>query len=544
MPREDNMCHSDGSDQCTPLNFIDLFCGCGGFTVGMERAGFKCLAAIDFNAEAITAMQANLSHIKHVLHRDLTIFTPDDLSELIGVKYIDVIVGGPPCQGFSTARKVDGANHGERLKDDPRRHLYQELLKYVGFFRPKVFVMENVLGIKTAAGGKYFTRVQEEARSLGYRVHGQVEDAWELGVPQKRRRQLIIGTREDLPGYFLPNLKSAPRALPRPLLGAAIGDLPPLGAGKGSDESVYDVNRLIKHMLITGEPVRNYLFDVLEIDLAKMLTNHASRPHSDRDLRDFARLREGESSATAMRNGVEFEFPYSKDSFKDRYTRQSRFAPCSTIVAHLSKDGLMFIHPTQRRSLTPREAARVQSFPDWFRFPEARTHSFRMIGNAVPPLVAEAVGRAVASYIEKEYQMNLETIQEANEDIPNDENEALHWLIPLLDLDHRALKRISKDDFFRGWTSVLFLYSGLHPDGALERGDISDEIEDIPAISCVEPRLLKPFFKTSGWPVVLVPIAEEAWRRFKSGSFKEEDLYCADAQIAGMQFRIGSQELE
>jgi DNA (cytosine-5)-methyltransferase 1 len=191
-----------------------------------------------------------------------------------------------------------------------------------------------------------------------------VEDAWELGVPQKRRRQLIIGTREDLPGYFLPNLKPAPRALPRPLLGAAIGDLPPLGSGKGNDESVYDVNRLIKHMLITGEPVRNYLFDVLEIDLAKMLTNHASRPHSDRDLRDFARLREGESSATAMRNGIEFEFPYSKDSFKDRYTRQSRFAPCSTIVAHLSKDGLMFIHPTQRRSLTPREAARVQSFPD------------------------------------------------------------------------------------------------------------------------------------------------------------------------------------
>jgi DNA (cytosine-5)-methyltransferase 1 len=390
MPHKENKCFSDGAYQRTPLNFIDLFCGCGGFTVGMERAGFKCLAAIDFNAEAVTTMQTNLSHIKHILHRDLTVYTPDDLSELIGTKHVDVIVGGPPCQGFSTARKVDGANHGERLKDDPRRHLYRELLKYVGFFRPKVFVMENVLGIKTAAGGKYFTRVQEEARSLGYRVHGQVEDAWELGVPQKRRRQLIIGTREDLPGYFLPNLKPPPRALPRPLLGAAIGDLPPLGAGKGSDKSVYDVNRLIKHMLITGEPVRNYLFDVLEIDLAKMLTNHASRPHSDRDLRDFARLREGESSATAMRNGIEFEFPYSKDSFKDRYTRQSRFAPCSTIVAHLSKDGLMFIHPTQRRSLTPREAARVQSFPDWFRFPEARTHSFRMIGNAVPPLVAEA----------------------------------------------------------------------------------------------------------------------------------------------------------
>ena len=94
-----------------------------------------------------------------------------------------------------------------------------------------------------------------------------------------------------------------------------------------------------------------------------------------------------------MRAGVVFEFPYDKGSFKDRYTRQSRREACSTIVAHLSKDGLMFIHPTQNRSLTPREAARVQSFPDWFVFPVPRTHQFRIIGNAVPPLVAEVFGK-------------------------------------------------------------------------------------------------------------------------------------------------------
>ena len=93
--------------------------------------------------------------------------------------------------------------------------------------------------------------------------------------------------------------------------------------------------------------------------------------------------------------GVEFEFPYDKSSFKDRYTRQSRWHPCSTIVAHLSKDGLMFIHPTQNRSLTAREAARIQSFPDWFRFPESRTQAYRLIGNAVPTLVAEAIANPV-----------------------------------------------------------------------------------------------------------------------------------------------------
>ncbi|MBK9137477.1 MAG: DNA cytosine methyltransferase [Verrucomicrobia bacterium] len=111
-------------------------------------------------------------------------------------------------------------------------------------------------------------------------------------------------------------------------------------------------------------------------------------PTAKRDLGDFARLKEGENSAVAMRErGVKFAFPYEKTKFRDRYTRQCRWQPCSTIVAHLSKDGLMFIHPTQNRSLTPREAARVQSFPDWFRFPAARTHAFRLIGNAVPPRV-------------------------------------------------------------------------------------------------------------------------------------------------------------
>jgi DNA (cytosine-5)-methyltransferase 1 len=136
---------------------------------------------------------------------------------------------------------------------------------------------------------------------------------------------------------------------------------------------------------------RGYLDKTLEVQQAKKLTAHRARPHSARDLRDFARLLEGEHCAEAMKRGETFEFPYDRESFKDRYTRQHRNEPCSTIVAHLSKDGLTFIHPTQKRSLTPREAARVQSFPDWFQFPVSRTHQFPVIGNGVPPLVAEAI---------------------------------------------------------------------------------------------------------------------------------------------------------
>ena len=370
--------------------FLDLFCGCGGFSLGMERAGFQCLAAIDFNAEAVATFRANFPEVPHVLEKDLTKFSPRQLASLIGADRVDVIAGGPPCQGFSGARTVDGANHGERLTDDPRRLLFREYLRYVAHFQPRVFVMENVLGMQTAAGGAYFTAVQYEARLLGYRVVSQVADAFALGVPQKRRRQLIIGVRGDLPGFFPSELAPAPRAFPGTTLGPAIGDLPVLAAGKGAEDTDYDLDRRRTHLAKWGKVARRYLYRVLEVAKSPLLTAHRARPHSARDLRDFALLHEGESSAQAMRRGVAFEWPYSKEHFKDRYTRQSRRKACSTIVAHLSKDGLMFIHPTQNRSLTPREAARVQTFPDWFWFPVARTHQFRIIGNAVPPLVAEA----------------------------------------------------------------------------------------------------------------------------------------------------------
>lgn len=205
--------------QESSLTCLDLFCGCGGFSLGMQRAGFRVLAAIDFNEEAVATLKANLGApnpaglppVKHALRKDLTTFTPDKLATKLGVNTVDVIVGGPPCQGFSTVRQVDAANHGSRVKRDKRRYLFRCFLDYVAAFRPKVFVMENVLGIQSAAKGKFFTLVQAEARKLKYRVHPQVEEAWKLGVPQKRRRQLIIGVREDLPGYFPGELTPAKR---------------------------------------------------------------------------------------------------------------------------------------------------------------------------------------------------------------------------------------------------------------------------------------------------------------------------------------------
>ncbi len=518
------------------FTFIDLFCGCGGFSLGLQNAGLSGHAAIDFNKESVEVFRKNLSQIPHILEADLTKLTPQQLAVSIGADTVDVIVGGPPCQGFSTVRQVDGANHGSRIVEDKRRHLYQEFLKYVAFFKPKVFVMENVLGIRSASGGEYFTRVQKEARAIGYRVHAQVEDCVELGLPQKRRRQLFVGTRRDLPDYFRPEIKPAPRACEHPTLWQAIGDLPPVQAGEGREVCYYDMERRKKR---TPQPERSYLYDVLEVDKADKLTAHRARPHSARDLRDFARLKEGENSKEAMERGVEFEFPYDKENFKDRYTRQHRNEPCSTIVAHLSKDGLMFIHPTQNRSLTPREAARVQSFPDWFEFPVARTHQFRVIGNAVPPLVGEAIGLAVKSYLE--VSIRSKKLLKASVDIslPKNDEQALEWLLSLVHAaDTKALKKVDTSEFKRGWFSIGFLYPGLHPDGALDHGkQISSEVIKHAEVRKMDPRLIAPFYVESGWPVALTPVAREAWRRYDAKELKDHEFYCGDAVMAGLMHR-------
>ncbi len=517
------------------LTFIDLFCGCGGFSLGLQRAGFQCLAAVDFNPEAVAVFARNFGDVPRVLKKDLTKFAPTELSALLKTGEVDVVVGGPPCQGFSTVRQVDGANSGKRIVEDARRHLYKEFLRYVGFFRPKVFVMENVLGIRSASGGEYFIRVQEEARAIGYRVHAQVEDCVELGLPQKRRRQLFVGTRLDLPDFFRPEIKPAPRAADHPSLWEAIGDLPPVRAGEGEETTEYEMERRKTHVERYG---RHYLYEVLEVQHAPMLTAHQARPHSERDLRDFALLKEGENSREAMKRGVKFEFPYDKETFKDRYTRQHRNEPCSTIVAHLSKDGLMFIHPSQNRSLTPREAARIQSFPDWFEFPIARTHQFRVIGNAVPPLVSEAIGIAVKTYLEKAMKRTSQ-VKVLSEPLPKDVRQAVEWLLRLVHAaDSKSLRKVATDEFKRGWYSVGFLYPGLHPDGALQHGaEISAESVNHGAIRKIEPRLIAPCYVESGWPVVLAPVAKEAWRRLEVGELNDDEFYCSEAVIAGMVHR-------
>jgi len=503
------------------VTFIDLFCGCGGFSKGLEQAGLECLAGVDSNQFAIETFRLNHIQKASALVKDMTIFNPNELAEIINTHEVDLIIGGPPCQGFSTARQSSGSNSGSRLIEDSRRELYKTFLDFVKYFKPKVFVIENVLGIKKSQNGIYFTKIQDEARKIGYRVSAIQVNAWEYGVPQKRMRQLFIGTLTDLP-IFVPDFfikkthsdnPNNPTLLPLVTLGEAIEDLPKLKAGDERIEQKYDVKLREKYFKkYSGK----FLQEVLDINNSTKLTWHCSRPHSERDLRDFARLREGETCGRALARGVEMEFPYNKESFKDRYTRQSRKGLCSTIVAHMRADGLMFIHPTQTRSLTPREAARIQSFPDTFQFSGSRTHVFVQIGNAVPPLIGKAVGNGITEYLclsNKKSPVAQISLIKRKELIAQLEAFVNKCYIISIDL-------IQNKEFLEIWSLIHQLLPNLHPASISDNGN---EISQTPHRSV--SFCLEPYFLRSGWPVELLPIALEAQKRFKIEKISSSDYF-------------------
>ena len=504
--------------------FIDIFSGCGGLSFGLEQAGWNCLSAVDHDEYAIATFNKN--HSKPVgLSRDLNNFYPADLAKKIGADRVTMVVGGPPCQGFSTARQVGGANSGERMVIDPRRELYKRFLSFVKFFSPDVFLIENVLGIKTAASGIYFTRIQDESRSIGYSVVPFELRCWEFGVPQQRVRQLFIGTKIGLP-LFIPDIfikKTHGRSeanlndenlQPLVLLGEAIGDLPELSAASGQQTSLYDEERRLEHLAQYGG---RYIVEEMKVTHSNHLTWHIARPHSQRDLRDFARLKEGETSRQALARGVEMEFPYSRETFKDRYTRQNRFELCSTIVAHLKSDGLMFIHPTQLRSFTPREAARVQSFPDTFDFCGLRTHVYQQIGNAVPPLAARAVGYALNSYLSKSEGVKTgrkKTLTDVSRSQIIRKIEKV-ILTPLA----RNLSKMPKSEFLDVWSAIHELHPSLHPENSL------DETGDLKMAANGVSFAIAPYYEGSGWPMELIPIAKEARLRFERSQISESEYY-------------------
>ena len=378
---------------------FDLFCGAGGFTWGWERAGFSTRVAIDHDMLATRTHELNFPHAI-TLNRDLTKFGPKDLLRVLGRRpqSLLAIVGGPPCQGWSNAgrgklRSLPNSN--QNLLKDPRNRLYKRFLDYVRFFRPPVCVMENVPGMLSIEGSNVADVILSNFADVGYRcTFSQVNARW-FGAPQDRRRLIFLGVRNDL-SLSLPasGLEVFAGQFRREVLGLtaadtnvrqAIGDLPEVEHGAQEDPLIYRAPRqLSRYARLMRERSNG------------MLADHVTRQHNEQDLEAFASMPEGgqyhELAARFKR--------YRDDIFKDKYRKLRWDTPAGTVTAHLAKDCYTHIHPDQPRTVSIREAARFQSFPDDFRFFGNMGDRFRQIGNAVPPLMAYGIAEYVRAAIE------------------------------------------------------------------------------------------------------------------------------------------------
>ncbi len=375
------------------LTAIDLFCGAGGMSTGFIEAGFDIIGAIDFDYDSIETLKQN-HNVGFTAVKNLERYKPTSLENQLEQKSVDIVIGGPPCQGFSTASMNAKPNYGPNSKYDERNSLYLRFFDFVQFFKPQFFVMENVPGIRSRGNGKFYNKAIDRGKTLGYNIHEWKLLAAQFGVPQFRKRIFLVGVRDD-------SELSKPEPTHHPIesannekyisVGEAILDLPVLSVNDGADDIPYDKEVIRK---FESDSSFNSKFAKWARKDSLSVRHHISRMHNKRDLRIFKMINPGKSSAHLNAKQQKL-IPYSMKSFKDKYRKQSLNQPATTITAHLAKDGLYYIHPTQVRSLTPREAARLQSFPDKYIFSGSRSSIYKQIGNAVPPLMAKAIADTI-----------------------------------------------------------------------------------------------------------------------------------------------------
>jgi DNA (cytosine-5)-methyltransferase 1 len=385
---------------------VDLFCGAGGLSEGFRRAGFRTLAALDSDPSALRTYWLNHSGVPdhRIVLRDVRDLAPGELRRLVGRQRVDVLLGAPPCQGFSHAgnrskrRKID-----YRVATDERNYLFRHMVRAAVELRPRLVLMENVPGMQSARGQGNLSFLEAAGRELSHA--GFTTEIWRLnaaavGVPQDRIRYFLVAAREGrLPARPVEDYRDEqrrdmdPDALPPVSLDEAIFDLPPRGVSSGS--------ALVRRRDRTGEladpRVRRYLEKFGLLTRSELVYNHAARFHNERDLRLYSLLRPGEDSIHLLeRHGAKARkvMRYRTDAFDDKHARLRGDRPCRTITAHLAKDGNSYVHPIQLRSITVREAARVQSFGDDYVFCGPVSEQWHQVGNAVPPIVAEAIARS------------------------------------------------------------------------------------------------------------------------------------------------------
>lgn len=375
---------------------LDLFAGAGGFSLGFHWAGCQTAVAIDHHPVAVETLQANFGHLGTVaLLRDLARLPPKkleaELQQLNLTSEFDVVIGGPPCQGWSrVGRGKLRSLRGESSKAefDPRNHLYENFLRTIDHFRPKVSVMENVPGMLSHNGKNVAETVADAMRDFGYLPSWTLIDAVDFGVPQSRKRLFFVGVRKDLGIQFkFPEAVDAAgnRLYALTTVRDAIGDLPILRNGTKTWIRPYKPKGAASAY---AQLMRKGVAD-------ETIFDHVCRTQNDDDLEAFGLMKEG---------GLYRDLPqrlkrYREDIFDDKYKKLFWDKPSWCVTAHLSKDCYTHIHPSQGRTISVREAARLQSFPDNFYFGGNMGNKFQMIGNAVAPLVAEVIAKAVVDQV-------------------------------------------------------------------------------------------------------------------------------------------------
>jgi DNA (cytosine-5)-methyltransferase 1 len=403
------------------INFIDLFAGASGMSEGFIKAGFNPISHIEMDKEACESIKTRSAYhflvkdnkvniyndyLKGVITREelynqvpknildsvLNIEITDDsiksifskIDKTLNNQKIDLIIGGPPCQAYSLLGR-----HQENIENDPRNKLYIQYGRFLKHYEPKAFVFENVPGLLSANKGQHFKNLKAYFRKIGYEVYHDTLVASDYGVLQARKRIIIVGWKKEQ-DFGFPEIKKIIEAY---TVNNALEDLPKLKPGEALKIANYTQ---IKNEYLEKFELRNGV---------DFVTQHISRPHNDRDLKIY------KTAINKWDNGQErLKYPdlpqelkthKNESSLTDRYKVVNGNGVAHTIVAHIAKDGHYYIHPdvNQCRSISVREAARLQSFPDDFYFEGSRSAAFKQIGNAVPPLMAYAIAKSMKNLL-------------------------------------------------------------------------------------------------------------------------------------------------